>query len=32
MTAALIDREDMMDFVGRDVKSVLQTFLAERMQ
>jgi hypothetical protein len=31
MTAALIDRDEMMDFVGRNVKSVIKTFLTERM-
>jgi hypothetical protein len=31
MRTALIDRDEMMDFGGRDVKSVLQTFLAERV-
>jgi hypothetical protein len=30
--ATLIDRDEMMDFGGRNVKPVLQTFLAERMQ
>jgi hypothetical protein len=31
MRAALIDRDEMMDFVGRSIFTLLQTFLTERV-